>query len=196
MIKNNVFRGVVYTFLTAMMVYAGVVSIGMMGGSLEMTAAELYTTLGYTGLLVLAGIVFFGINMLIFAINNYKQFVYYTAGKVDNRKYGKKVFAKLYKAVIAILLLAGIIVLFTIKINLIEFIKFGDIKTVVLAGLTLIAVVLLFAFEFAELIFTIKARGPKKPKAKKVKKAKQVEQPVAPKATEVQEKPVFRFGKK
>lgn len=199
MIKNNVFRGILYTFLTAMMVFAGIQAIAMMGGSLEMTAVELYTTLGYTGLLIIAGIAFLGINLFVFAINNYKQFVYYVGNRADKRKAGTRIFVRVYKTFIAAILFAGLVILFTKKLNLIELVQNGNIQLVVFTGLTIIAAVLMLAFEFGDLVSVIRStRGPKKPRQPKIRKEKKnkKEVPVELKATEKQEKPVFRFGKK
>lgn len=200
MIKNNIFRGILYTFLATMMVFAGILAIEVMGGTLDMPVIELYEVLGYKGLLILAGMLFFGINTFVFAIDNYKQFIYNAANKVDTRKAGKKIAAKVYKMIIATLFVASLVVLFVMVINPVDIVLYADVRLAVFTVLTVIAAILLFIFEFVDMLLVIKKnKGPKKPKVKKpkVKKVKKGKEfPVELKATEKQEKPVFKFGKK
>lgn len=191
MIKNNVFRGILYTFLTAMTILAGITVIESLGGSIELSFAELYGAIGYKGILIIAGFIFMGVNLFVFAINNYKKFIYENVGKIKPETRAKNIFKHVYKTVIAALFVAGMIYAL-VKIDVINLVIYGDVKTVTLTVLTLIASVLLLAFEFGELIYAIRmGRKPKQRKNKEVNKIVEIK-----KETNTQEQPVFKFGNK
>lgn len=197
--KNNVFRGIFYSFLSAMMLFGLVQSILFMNGSLEMTFIEFYNTIGYKGLIVIGVFLFFAINMFVFAINNYKRFVYNVADRYGNSVHKSKIFTKVYKTIISMLLFAGLIYLLSTKIKFLELIESGNVKMLVFMLLTITASAITVGFEFAELIYSIRFKN-KRPRIKRNKKVEVTTRAVqAVKVEPVnnkREQPIFKFGKK
>lgn len=200
MIKDNVFRGIAYTFLTFMTILLGTAIMTGIGGSAEMTFVGLYNALSYKGILILAGIIVIGVSLFAISVGNYKKFVCTCADRVKPASRARHIFCKLYKIIIVGAFLAGVTFIVA-KVGLVELVTAGTVKTIITLGLSLFVSAVLFLVEVIELLEVLFVKGPKKPKKVRVRRQKRVKTSELPAehrelVTEKQEKPVFRFGKK
>ncbi|MEG1565338.1 MAG: hypothetical protein RR342_01170 [Bacilli bacterium] len=188
--KLNIFRGIMYSTMAILLAYTGIQVLAVFGGSLELTAVNLYNTVGLKGILITAAVEIVALLTFIFAINNYKRYT--------NAECKHPIMKSLIRLLTVSLIIAAITYIFITVFNPVELVTIGSSKVIIYMFVISLFTALSFIFEFIEVILNIKNR---KHNVKKHAKVKQVKTNTAKIedvkiVNDVQNSPVFKFGKK